>query len=1039
MKNKIVKIIFPFFLFSLLGASLNAQTIQINGTVNDEHGKPMVGVVVSSGIGENKAITDYQGQYELHILDKSTEVIFSYIGYESQEITLDGKAEINVELKYAETYDLDEVVHLGFSDQKKRDISGAVSTVTGEEMALSPVANLSMALTGRIPGLYTRETYSEPSRTSTTLRVRGINNIHNSGPLVVIDGIPYNYNSNQLFEYITAPEVESISVLKDAASQALYGIQGANGVIVINTKRGKEGKVRIDVKLDQTFEQISTNYKAPTSGEYVVLRNQASANDNKPLPFTPTQVENFISGENRDLYPDNNWKKLNMKDFSMMQRVNLNLTGGNERAQFFTNVNVMHQNGMWKIDQKEYNPNNTFLWANFRSNVDVKFNEWISTSLNLSGNIKREKIPGSSGQQGWSSGIWYRFFSVPPTVYGPVTPQVIDPESGDVLDPGGGIVVTETEPYPAYGVLNRLGYSNHTVTNIYAQFAIKLNLGFITEGLNFDGTVGYQTNSVNHSYTSQSYAAWIRDKNTDKLSFSPFGTEVDSPLTYSKGSSFYYNLNFRGILDYKRTFGDHRVGAMAYAFYQDLNKTDTGSPGLLPYRRINLGVEATYAFDNRYLAKVNISRSGSEQYSRQNRFTTVPAFSLGWILSNESFMEDVDWLSLLKLRASIGKTATDQSGLGRYTYLDNFTLKRGGTLGGYLQYVVGEGQMANPEIAPEISVKQNYGLDFSLFNNFSFSVDLFREKMTNMVSGGISTTPSYQGIPLGNYPKVNQGKFENKGFEIAAQYAKNINKDLFVSVGGWLAYAKNKIVYNDESERADDYAYRLRQEGFAVGQEFGYIVDKTNGNGFFNSQQEIDNSNLIYEAGTPRVGDLKYFDLNNDGIINDKDVAPLGHGGIPLFNYAFDARIKYRSFDLSVLFQGVGEFWQTNMDNGRIEHGFEGIYSDWHKNAWTPERYANGEKITYPALATEKNANHDKNSFFLEDKSYLRLKNLEVGYTFPGRVSKFIGANCFRVYLSGQNLFTWHNMTTKEFDPELNSHMSIPVYRLYNIGLSIKF
>jgi TonB-linked SusC/RagA family outer membrane protein len=942
-------------------------------------------------------------------------------------------------LTKTELYRPEELVRFGYSSQHKGAVTGSVATTSGKELESSPVANLSQALAGRLTGLFTTESYSEPSRVNTTLRVRGASTIYANQPLVVIDGFPYAYNGNQLFEYISAYEVESISVLKDASAQAIYGIQGANGVIVITTKRGRNDKLKVDVRLHQTFEQPTTQLSFLSSGEYVQLRNEAGYNDGmgRNAYFSPTDVQGFVSGENRELYPNNDWRKLNMRDLTHMQRVGVDLTGGNDKAVFYTNFNVMHQNSMWKTYQTKYNPNNDFLWANFRSNVDVRFNNVLSASLNLSGNIKREKTPGSSRFQGFAEQLYYRMYTVPSYIYGPTTPKTVDPETG--IESGDQIVVTGTEPFTAYSVINRLGYINHTVTNIYAQFALKLDLGFLTQGLNLSGYAGYQTNSVNSLYTTQAFESWVRTPDFSELEFTKYGTDENTSLSYSKGSSFYYNLNFKGILDYRRRFGIHDVSAMAYAFYQDLSKADIGSPALLPYRRIHSGVEAAYGYDDRYLLKLDLGYSGSEQYARENRYTATPAVSAGWVLSNESFMESTaDYLTYLKLRASWGKAANDLSNLGRYIYLDNVSLVKGGPLGSYLGYYVNEGQAANPNLDPEISVKQNYGVDVTLFNSLSLTADVFREKMSNMVSTATAVTPSYQGIPLAYFPRTNTGVFENRGYELSADFAKQVNSDFSFSVGGWLAHAKNKVINNDESERAEDFVYRKRTEGFSIGQAFGYLVDDHNGNGFFNSQQELIENNLTYEIGTPRVGDLKYYDLNNDGVINDKDRVPLGMGGIPRYYYAFHAKAAYRNFDLNVLFQGIGDFYAIDMAVGRTEYNFEGVYSEWHKQAWTAERYAAGEKITYPALSTKVNSNHEANSFFLEDKSYLRLKNVELGYTFPKNLAQWIHADNIRLTLSGQNLFTWHKLTTDEYGPE-GSYLTIPVYKLYNIGLNIKF
>ncbi|RQP15412.1 MAG: hypothetical protein EAS52_15195, partial [Parapedobacter sp.] len=494
-------------------------------------------------------------------------------------------------------------------------------------------------------------------------------------------------------------------------------------------------------------------------------------------------------------------------------------------------------------------------------------------------------------------------------------------------------------------------------------------------------------------------------------------------------TSFYYNLNYKGVLNYHRRFKDvHDVTAMAYSFYQHLNKAGGG----LPYKRLNSGVSVGYGFDDRYLVKFDLGYSGSEQYSRQNRFTAFPAVSAGWVASNESFLKENPILTYLKFRGSWGKAGNDR-GVGRYVYLDNVTLTGGGLgfLGGHN---VNEGQVANPLLDPEIITKKNLGIDLSLLNNLTLSVDMYNERTENGVTSATSRTPEYQGVALGNYPSTNVGVFENKGYEVALDFTRDLTRDLTLSFGGWLAYNKNKVIFWDESERAEDFAYRIRQEGYPIGQQWGYRVDDHNGNGYFNSQEEIDNSGLVYEIGTPRPGYLKYYDLNADGKINDKDKVPLGKGALPNFFYAFHGGFKYKSFDLNFLFQGIADYWTIDMSNSRVEYNFEGMYSEWHKTAWTPERYANGENITYPALSAKKNSNHEASNFFLEDKSYLRLKNLELGYTFKAY-------NGIRFYLSGQNLFTWDKLDHDIYGPE--GHYDggiegIPVYRLYNVGLSIK-
>lgn len=1037
MNNIINKILLSFTLVLFCATSITAQ---VSGTVKDEYGRILQGVMIISENGKKATMTDKNGNYDILINDDSKFLNFSLVGYVSQNLEVTSEL-LDVTMKRAETFDSDVITFNGNNSQRKGDVTGSISSVTGEELQRSPVGNLSMSLAGRLPGLFSRETYSEPSRTNTDLWIRGNASPNGGTALVVIDGFPYDYNANQLFEYITAHEVESISILKDASTQALYGIQGANGVIVITTKRGVKQPLKISAEMNYTFEQRTTTAPFINSTDFIQLRNQAGVNDGQGeyQYFNKSIVEGYLSGENPDYYPNNNWRAINAKDITHMSRANINLTGGNDNAVFYTNINLMHQDGMWNIDPSitKYDPNNVFIWANIRSNVDVALSKYFSIGLNLSGNIKREKTPGGHGVErtyggswnGFAKAIWYRFYTLPPYVYGPTTPLIQDPETGEIS--GGEVVVTETEPITSWAVINRLGYDQYTVTNIYAQFMPKLDLGFWLPGLSISGSYGYQTNAVKGLYVNSTYEEWVRTKDYSELEFQKIRTQVNQPLTYRSGASFYYNLNYKGIVNYKKRFnGLHDLNVMGFAFYQYLNKSGVS----LPYKRVNSGVEVAYGYDNRYLVKFDLGYSGSEQYSKENRFSAFPAVSAGWIPTNEAFLKDNDVLTYLKLRGSIGKTGNDR-GIGRYVYLDNVTLGGGGFgfLGGNN---VNEGQVANPTLDPEIITKKNLGIDISLFNNFSLSFDIYKDRTENGVTSAISKTPEYQGVPLGNYPRTNVGIFENKGYEITANFNKDITRDFNITLGGWLAYNKNKIIFWDESERADDYAFRIRTEGYPIGQSWGYLVDDHNGNGYFNSQEEIDNSGLTYEIGTPRPGYLKYYDLNADGKINDKDKVPLGKGSLPNYYYAFNAGFKYKNFDFNALFQGIGDYWTIDMSEGRIEYTFEGIYTEWHKTAWTPERYANGENITYPALSAKKNSNHEASNFFLENKSYLRLKNVEIGYTFNV-------LNGVRLFVNGQNLHTWDKLKDgKTYGPEGHYDgglLGIPVYRLYNVGLNIKF
>ncbi|MDP4207109.1 MAG: TonB-dependent receptor plug domain-containing protein, partial [Bacteroidota bacterium] len=392
-----ISLLLAFLIMFSFGTTLQAQNQApfINGVVHDENGKALSGVVVNSDKGKNRTFTDEKGEYSLIINDGSKSVIFSYIGYGNKKVAISESKQIDVNLK-ADANNMDEIVQLGYSVQRSGDISGSVATVTGEELKKSPVANLSMTFAGRLPGLTTQETYSELSRANTNLNIRGLSANRANGPLVIIDGIISSYNSNETLEYITPAEIESVTILKDASTQALYGIQGANGIIVIKTKRGRQGDLHVDVRLDESLQQVTTKPTFINSATYARLRNEAYANDNQPLPFTDEQIANYASGTDKRLYPNTNWYDLFMKDYAQMQRVNADFTGGSDKVQYFTNVNIMHQGSQFNTDQPKYDVSPNFTWANFRSNLNARLNDYLSAYLNLSGNIKRERVPGSN-------------------------------------------------------------------------------------------------------------------------------------------------------------------------------------------------------------------------------------------------------------------------------------------------------------------------------------------------------------------------------------------------------------------------------------------------------------------------------------------------------------------------------------------------------------------------------------------------------------------------------------------------------------------
>lgn len=999
-------------------------SIQLKGFVIDEFGKPISGALLKSENGKCEYLTKVDGAYEIDIKDGSQYITVSYIGYDDKKVSVVNHEGLeSIQLSY-DAEKMDEVIDLGYMSLPKRAVTGAVSRVLGSDLDKSPESNLTKTFAGRFTGVTTIETNAELSRgalssssTGVTQLVRGLSTINGREPLVIVDGI---ICPNTNYTYITPKEIESVTILKDAATTAIYGIQGANGVISIKTKQGHIGKTKVEVNFDQSFQQMTKEPLFVNSSDYVTMRNQAGYNGGLGgySQFSKTDTELFQAGGN-ELYPNNNWYKMFIRPLTLMSRVGVNVKGGTERVRYFSNVNYMHQQLPFKTANEsgsKYDPTPKNSWFNFRSNIDVKINDYLSGFMRLSGNIKTEKTAGYGNET-----LYNHIFNLPPTMYGPLTP------SGDGLSNGNQVVTHDNEKTPVYGMLNRSGYIQALVANINAQAGLTLDMSFLTKGLSVSGTMAYQTNSVNQTTTTQNFERYVRSKDLSKLDFSLLGSDNNTPLSYGKSSTFYYNLNLYANVDYKRRFDDHSISAMGYIFYLQQEKEVSSGSGMLPYKRESLGFTATYGYKDRYFVKADLGYSGSEQFHPDNRYIATPAISGAWVVSDEAFLENWTWLSNLKLRASYGITANDQLGGERFLYLD------------YIDVSGNEGLKGNPDLMAEKMKKQNYGFDLGLFNELTISFDWYKSLCDNMQVSSAGLVPEYQGTVLSNYPKTNTGKMENHGFEIEAMYDKKINEDWSFYVGGAFSYNKNKVININESPYSNEYAYPYRTEGFSYGQQWGYLIDYSNGNGMFNFQEELEKSGLSYAFGTPRVGDFIYQDLNGDKIIDEKDKAPILNTSIPQQYYSFSGGFKYKGFEVNLLFQGVGKYSKTISGVGAYESEYQGVFTDLHLKAWTPERWNNGEEITYPALSLKASTNHQPNSFFIMDASYLRLKNAEVAYTLPLNTSKKVFAEKIRFSLSGQNLFTIDNMRSKHIDPEIANMGTFQPYRVYNIGVSLTF
>jgi len=909
-------------------------------------------------------------------------------------------------------------VSLGYFSQPKNSLTGAVETVSGTLLEKTPSSDLSQSFAGRFLGLGTIETNSELSKSSVLKYIRGLCTVNGTTPLIIIDGV---ICPNDYWDYLSAKEIENISILKDASSMASYGLMGAGGAIVITTKRGFIGQKKIEAYFDQSLQQMTRRPDLVSAMEYVSLRNQAGLNDGLGAfsQFSQNEVNAFGDGSNNPYYPNNDWFGMFVNNLSYMQRAGLNVSGGSERIKYFTNVNYMHQTSPLKTADeadRKYDPTPVIHSVNFRSNIDVKLNSYLTGFLRLSGNIDRQQTAR------WNNTtIYNHIFNLPPTMYGPLTPL-----NEDNPEIGNQVTTHDQEDLPAYGMLNRSGYSRLLTTNIMSQAGLTLDLSSLTEGLSATGLMAYQTYSNNTTNTLQNFERYVRSNYFDDLSFSKKGADENTPLAYGKSSLFFYNLNLFGNLSYKKTFGEHSVDAMAYYFYLLQEKEAASGSSILPYKREHLGLTVLYGYKNRYFLKGDVGYSGSEQFHPDHRYVTTPAISASWVVSEEDFLAGNSLLTYLKLRGTYGINANDQLGTTRFMYLDYYSTN--GT----------EGLKGNPELAAEKIKKQNYGIDLGLLNDFTVRFDYFLENCDNMLVNSSGVIPIYQGIGLENYPKLNNGKMKNKGFEASLLYNKQIDEDLSVFASAGILRNKNTVIkINEAPDEGNAYPYRT--EGYSNGQQWAYLIDYSNGNGMFNTESELDNNLLTYSFGRPRLGDFIYKDLNSDGIIDQKDYAPVGYSRYPQIFYNINGGLNYKNFELSFLLQGTAKSSITVSGAGAYENYAQGFFNDIHLQAWTPERYANGEKIGYPALSLTTSTNHVSNEFFVMDNSYLRLRNVEIAYTLPVCISSKVASNKIRIALNAQNLFTIDNMRSKYIDPEIGQMGTFQPYRVYNIGISLTF
>ena len=988
-----------------------SQTRHIAGRVIDAETKePIIGATVwvkDSALGTD---TNVDGAFDYTFTGHYGYIAVSYIGYQTQEFPVTNLPKV-IELSAGN--ELDEVVVVGYGTQKKASVVGSIASVSVNDIRM-PTAKISNNLAGQLAGVISVQRSGEPGASS-TFWIRGISTFGSSTtPLVLVDGIERD------LDLVDIEDIKDFSILKDAAATAIYGVRGANGVILITTREGIVGKPQINIRFEAGMVQPTKVPDMLDAVQFAELWNAAAGSE----VYTPEVIQKYRDGSDPDLYPNVDWVDYLYKDLSFNERVNVNVTGGGSTAKYYISGGFYNEDGLFARDNmKEYNTSVFYRKFNFRSNVEVQLHKYTKLNVNLATTFERKNEPGTA-----SSTIWDYAVKSAPNVF----PAVYS----NGLLPGPGANNGENP----YVLLTQTGYREKFYNTAQSLFSLTQDLGdWVTKGLTVTVKGSFDAKNYNHlarTKTPPQYMASGRDEFGDLiLQQTVVGTDN---LTYAESHSGYRSVYLEASVNWARSFGKHDLSALF--LYQQSQRNDVGidksEPELaLPYRHQGIAGRITYSYDNRYFIEGNFGYNGSENFSPGKRFGFFPSVAAGYVISNEKFFEPVRGvIDLLKIKASYGIVGNDKIGTGdnvrRFIY--------NGTVNSGSSYYFGTrphssssiqmGDWPNPNVGWEEAHKLNVGVDLSLFSKLKISADYFKEKREGIFLQRQSI-PVYVG--LSTQPWVNIGKMRNSGVDASLEYHQTIGQDLHLTVRGNFTYARNMIVDQDQP----DYKYLyMNRTGQARYQTFGLVAA-----GLFRDQADID-AWPKQSFGDVEPGDIKYLDLNGDGVVDSYDVKPIGYTSIPEIVYGFGFSLQWKAFDFSAFFQGVGHVSFSTLTDQTL--GFNArnsreanLFSDVYDNYWTPERL----DAKYPRLYIGTNNNNNQTStFWMANGRYMRLKNLEIGYTLPKRISQKMAMQNMRVYLSGVNLFTFSPF--KLWDPDLQTGATnYPNNRIINIGLTIGF
>lgn len=1042
-----------------------SNKITVSGTVLDKTtNDPLIGVsVVVKGVANAGTITDMDGKFTLKLPYAEAPLVFSYLGYQPQEIVPGAKKELTVLLQ-EDTKALQEVVVVGYTKQRKETMIGSVATITTKDLTQSPTANINNALAGRLPGLIVNQyAGGEPGVDQSELFIRGKATYGNQSAIVIVDGIERDMS------YLAPDEIETFTILKDASATAAYGIRGANGVIVITTKRGKAAeKATVNLKASIGINQPIGFPEYLGSADYATLYNEARLNDAKMTGadisslnlFSQQAIDNFrrAKGDNSDgLGYDWDYYDFAFKP-GLQEDVSLSIRGGTDKVRYYVLANYFSQGGNYKYSNAgEYDSQTKFTRYNFRSNIDININRYLSTRLDLGARITDRNAPGTT------AGRLMTICATQPPYLPILVEENAHPQNEEYIqqNPRGMLYGDNIYRYNLLGELSRTGYLNEKNTYLNGSFAMNLDMEFLTKGLkaevmfSYDASEGRWINRKLDTYKDgyreyPKYATFMPIEGSDAYMAGghytgAYKTGNKYDIDQTIGNGFSHNASdgrtyIQARLDYNRLFSNrHEVTAMLLA-----NRGNRTVNNELAYHSQGITGRFAYYYNQKYLMEFNFGYNGSENFAPGKRYGFFPAGSIGWVVSEEEFMKKASWIDFLKVRASYGLVGSDNvssrfpylafyGGGSGYDFGNNFGTNVGGT---------SESNLANANLTWEKARKLNVGIDFTTLNQrLALTIDAFYEYrfdiITDMNSDGIMGYPDIVGKDAA---LQNLGEVSNRGVDIELSWNDKIGKDFRYYIRPNLTFSRNRLEYKAEVARKNSWR---KETGKRLYENFVYVFDH-----FVADQEEADRLNKIgYQPwGQLIPGDVVYKDLDRNGVIDDEDRTAMGNPRSPELMFGIPFGFQYKNFDFSVLLQGATK--SSILLNGAAVFDFPQFEQDkigrvkkMHLDRWTPETAATAK---YPALhyGTHDNNKNGNSSLFLYDASYLRLKNVEIGYNVSPKLLRKFHVQQARIYVQGLNLLTFDKLGDVDIDPETKSGDGAswyPIQKVFNFGIDITF